>query len=536
MLLFRAIIDFWPFIAIIAGVTGGSVVLTYKFPEKKFQIRKWLHILAVGLTAFAVQLLSTIIPDLISEQQTFRALVLFDEFLILILNFTCILWLAVFCGFFKINGRKSWGIAWFPFALFVILYFIRFMFNIEKLGTGLYFTAIAFYILAFADGFAALFGYKVNPNRKTPLGSSIFLLISFLILIASFKFLSPVVSAFPFWGNPQFIVLFSFFGALMLTALEYQSKNGIDNLNVPVAAAIYLFSFSASPFWLTIVQFHSIYFWGVFFSVISLIVLVYRAKWLTESGIVMALILAYVLFLAQLSILPVLIFFILGTLSGKLPVKNYSKSILSVRISADNKHGKPRDATQVLANGGVPLLIGFLLILNQHSYLSPNIQDLFQGAVPSNFWNRLNWAYWAVMSAALSDTFSSELGMRFGKSPFDIMGFRKLQAGASGGVTWAGVLFGLLGSVIMACFFIFIFSGDVNSERLFKVFSIIILAGVFGTLFDSVLGSLFQRKVKNSIGIFVDDPSENYSLQFWSNDAVNLVSLIVVGIIAFIIT
>jgi hypothetical protein len=105
MFLNRILSDFGIFVAFIAIITGISIGLTYIFPERKFLIRKWLHIFSVGVTAFVTFILSVIVNDLISENQLFEGLQLLDDFLLLIFSINILLWIAVFWGFFKINGR-----------------------------------------------------------------------------------------------------------------------------------------------------------------------------------------------------------------------------------------------------------------------------------------------------------------------------------------------------------------------------------------------------------------------------------------------
>jgi len=537
MFLNRILSDFGIFIAFIAITTGISIGLTYVFPERKFVIRKWLHMFSVGITAFVIYGLSVFIPDSFSENQVFIGLQFFDDFILLILIFNAILWLAVFWGFFNINGRKSWGIAWFPLALFIILYAIRYFAPEKNMGVGLYFSAVVFFILAFADGFAALVGYNFNPASKTRIGSIVFFVITFLILTIAIKY-APIHCLPEIFLDGKCIFLFSLFGALMLSTLEYYSKNGIDNLTVPIGGMFYLVSFTVLPFWEKLEHVHTLFFLGMIFLVLGLIYAVFKMKWLSESGIVLAVILAIVLLVSEMPFLPILGFFVLGTLAGKIP--NYRAVKKSINadenmLATDKKHGKPRDAMQVLANGGIPLLLGlWLIFLNSNFFSELNILNHFTESIAKEKGIYL-LIYWAVMSAALSDTCSSELGMKLGKNPMDILGFRKLQAGASGGITWMGTLFGFLGSLIIGI--LFLVSREVNSRTLFgsnqevwKWFLIISISGFLGTILDSILGSIFQRKKQNIEGLYTDDENSGFTWRYWSNDLVNLVSLLLVSL------
>jgi len=521
MILIRALADFWFLILVIALVTGVSIGLTIRFPEKKFQIRKWLHVIAVGITAYIAFFLSVISQDLISEGENHLTFQLIDEFLILILLFAILLWIAVFAGFSNINGRKSWGIAWFPTALCVLVFTVRFFG--ENVSMGLFYTSVVFFILAFADGFAALIGYRINPNAKTLIGSIVFLISCFLIIYISNHFVFHTMNP-SFFSDWKMNLIYSVFGSLILTVIEYYSKNGIDNLTIPVSAFLYLVFFKNSNMWLTITQMQLGIFFAICAAIIVAVYLVYRLKWLSISGLSMALILAYVMLIAGLSLIPVLIFFILGTLVGKFKASpvvfdSYPK------VESDKKHGKPRDIVQVLSNSGIPLFLALLTILFSGDFFV----ETFSGfSLKVSVFESLNWV---VMSAALCDTWSSEWGIRLGGNPVDILGFRKLQKGASGGVTLMGTLLGLLGSVMMGVFYYFLFSGDDNSTEKLEFFGWVLLSGVLGTFFDSILGSIFQRKVLNESNLYSDDNVSGYSIRYWSNDIVNLVSLVLVAVV-----
>lgn len=539
MFLNRILSDFGIFVAFIAIITGISIGLIYIFPERKFLIRKWLHIFSVGITAFVTFILSVIVNDLISENQVFEGLQLLDDFLLLILAINILLWIAVFGGFFKINGRKSWGIAWFPTSFFILIYAIRFFSPEKNIGAGLYYTATVFFILAIADGFAALVGYKINPIKKTRVGSIVFYCITFIILCLSILYAPYYKVLNAFHMDERNMLIFSFFGALLLSTVEYYSKNGIDNLTVPILGMFYLLCFPILPIWTTTSELSGLSFLGIILIITFLIFLIYKAKWLNESGIVMALILAFILWVSELPFLPILSFFVLGSLAGKLTKKqNYNfdndqTDEISSILSTDKKHGKPRDAIQVLANGGIPLLIGvFLVCMNSNFFSELELFNRFSKPISADHGIWL-LVYWSVMSAALADTWSSELGMRFGKNPIDIMGFRRLSSGASGGITWAGTLFGCLGSVIIG--FLFLISRDGNSLTIqassqeWNWFITISVSGLVGTLLDSILGSLFQKKKRIHNELFADDEESGYTWRYWSNDMVNWISLILVS-------
>jgi uncharacterized protein (TIGR00297 family) len=172
---------------------------------------------------------------------------------------------------------------------------------------------------------------------------------------------------------------------------------------------------------------------------------------------------------------------------------------LNKNVDSDKKHAKPRDAFQVLANGGITLGLSVLFILYKVWYLE--VLMLIS------------------ISVACADTLSSEIGMKFGKKTFGILNFKVLPRGVSGGVSLQGFLGALLGAFIIG-----IFRMD--------FFWIIVIAGFLGSVLDSVIGLLFQAKY-NCDGQISDIESEDLvsGYRFITNDMVNVLSnIIVVGI------
>jgi len=139
------------------------------------------------------------------------------------------------------------------------------------------------------------------------------------------------------------------------------------------------------------------------------------------------------------------------------------------KLNPKNEDNTGRNHTQVLANAGVAAMLSIFYYF--HSI------DFFEYAFVISF------------SVALSDTFSSEIGKRFGGQPIDITTFDAASKGLSGGITLLGTLGGVAGSAIMA-FIYFVFRG----ELIFCVY--IFSFGFLGMIIDSLIGSLFQAKYK----------------------------------------
>lgn len=218
-------------------------------------------------------------------------------------------------------------------------------------------------------------------------------------------------------------------------------------------------------------------------------------------------------------LIPLFFFFISGTLLGKLNSKN--------EIISDEKHGKGRDTWQVLCNGF------------PYAFLAT-----FTDSAP--FYGFTFILMFVSASIAVADTWSSEIGMYFRGNTIDILKLKKLQPGVSGGISLAGTLGGLAGAVCSATICVLLafqeLELDLADLEIAIIFTAIIsAAGFCGMLLDSVLGSAFQLKYKNTkTGDLSDMASAENTIRsgisWMTNDAVNLVSnLIGTGVFALIL-
>ncbi len=98
-------------------------------------------------------------------------------------------------------------------------------------------------------------------------------------------------------------------------------------------------------------------------------------------------------------------------------------------------------------------------------------------------------AFFAAMACALSDTFSSEIGMLSKEKPFDILSGKTIQTGKNGGVSMLGEGVALLGAAIIAMVYWIAFQ-NVSGTIL------VLVSGFLGQVADSVLGSRWEEKRK----------------------------------------
>jgi uncharacterized protein (TIGR00297 family) len=160
-----------------------------------------------------------------------------------------------------------------------------------------------------------------------------------------------------------------------------------------------------------------------------------------------------------------------------------SSSVLSFYRARDKRNlaekfakGHRRDLGQALANGGLAALLAVL------SKLLPVGGGGWEGA-----WF---FACAGAMAAVNADTWATELGVLSPNPPRLITTGRRVEVGASGGVTWLGtgaslggaLLIGLLGGLILR-------QGWTVAGALLLAATV---GGLAGSLFDSLLGATVQ--------------------------------------------
>jgi len=231
-----------------------------------------------------------------------------------------------------------------------------------------------------------------------------------------------------------------------------------------------------------------------------------RKKLLTVGGAVLAgttgLWVCY--FAGFFYILPLMVHFLSSSLISRI----FGRSSLT----SDEKDGKARDAIQVFCNGGIYMLLSTFL----HS--NGQLNEVMLIAMASS------------IAVSASDTWASEIGSGLNGTVIDLLTFKVVPPGISGGISFWGTLAGLAGAGCIALLFL------LNGISGFAT-CVITSAGFAGMLLDSLIGAFFQKKyLQKATGILSDRMLEDSvlisGLGWMSNDLVNLISngVIVLGL------
>ena len=173
----------------------------------------------------------------------------------------------------------------------------------------------------------------------------------------------------------------------------------------------------------------------------------------------------------------------------------------------------PRDAVQVLANG-LPFAVAAVA-----EALAPGQTPMLMAAGAGS------------LAASAADTWATEVGTLVGQTPRSILTGRRLAVGASGGVTLAGSAASLAGAALIAST-VALSPGWTAALLAYPVF----LAGIAGSLTDSLAGALLQRRSwcdacgkATEMRVHSCGAATRHvgGISFIENDAVNLLATIV---------
>jgi uncharacterized protein (TIGR00297 family) len=147
--------------------------------------------------------------------------------------------------------------------------------------------------------------------------------------------------------------------------------------------------------------------------------------------------------------------------------------------TAESRRG--RAASQVAANLGVAALVSSAFVQSwfidsrwfAHATFSPMI--FFSMGL-------------AALAEAAADTASSEIGQVFGGLPRMITTLRRVEPGRDGAISLAGTLAGVVAAALVAAAGTMALRGDRT------MFAIGCAGGVFGLLFDSLLGATLEER------------------------------------------
>jgi uncharacterized protein (TIGR00297 family) len=188
-------------------------------------------------------------------------------------------------------------------------------------------------------------------------------------------------------------------------------------------------------------------------------------------------------------------FFLLGTQATK--VKHDVKATLTVSSNGSAGGEGPRSSVQVLANSACASLLVLLHIWFYGFEGTGNTTSgCFGGGGRGKTADILLMGIISNYAAVTADTLSSELGILSKSKPVLITSLRTVPPGTNGGVTLAGLLAGVAGSVAISVTSLLLLDFcDFGFAKLLEVLLLTTMLGTAGTLLDSFLGAVLQASV-----------------------------------------
>lgn len=341
--------------------------------------------------------------------------------------------------------------------------------------------------------------YRVDCDAKSVQGSMAMFTASFAALLVTSLVYDDSGLAFGVARAqyPAAAILALLAVSLFATAWEALSSRGLDNLTVPVMTAAVLHVCFASGSEHTAFRFAAGAGLGL-----AVAIGAYTARTLQASGALAAFLLAVVIFGigGWAWTIPIFTFFLLSSLLSKW------RQTRKVSFESMFEKSGNRDAAQVAANGS---LIGALALL-WHATGDDRLYLL------------------ALVAAATvtADTWGTEIGVLARRRPRSILTGKSIAPGTSGGISLSGTLGGFAGAAVVtltALPFVALTS---------RQFILIVLAGAFGSIIDSILGATVQAQFRcQRCGMETEKPmhcgvpsEKTRGIPWLRNDAVNLVS------------
>lgn len=245
-----------------------------------------------------------------------------------------------------------------------------------------------------------------------------------------------------------------------------------------------------------------------------------RKKWLTQDGVIAFIIVTSLIFgfggpIWFLAGLPVLI---TGSFLSDFRAKE------KVFLREIFQKGTPRDAGQVLANGGIAALIavgGYFIVSKQPLFI----------------------AYLGSLTVANADTWATEIGVLSKTKPRLITTWKPVEAGTSGAISLLGTVSAFLGSLVIYLFgALLVIAGRIPLSLNSMLVSLMV-GGVGGMFFDSLLGTTIQgRYFCKKCKKFTEKSLHGCGsktvliggLRWFTNDTVNFISIAFGALIALI--
>lgn len=368
------------------------------------------------------------------------------------------------------DAKKSYGLFYFGVVTLVvacITYAVYHYVGVE-LGTKLYYAAgIAYYCLSLGDGLAPVVA-KAFKNKNYELIKNRTLVGTLTVFVVSFL----TVWAFTAITGIKFNLLFMISIASLTCIVEFYGIKGIDNILIDLCVFGY------------ILLYHLNLVGGVLMVLIAvspvLTCLLFLSKSLSFSGGLATLALFYTIgYFSVDNSMPIVFVSVMFLIATVIAI--ISKKVRQRRGEGEGvKH--TRTGKQVLAVGVMAVVSLILYYFTQKTIF--------------------NLLYYVCITEQFADSVASDFGCLTKGKNVNIIGFKPIEKGISGGTSLLGTALALVSAFFLMGIPFALNIGGMNA----LCYVVASLVAFVGTLIDSILGSLFQALYKcEKCGVRVEE-------------------------------
>jgi uncharacterized protein (TIGR00297 family) len=252
---------------------------------------------------------------------------------------------------------------------------------------------------------------------------------------------------------------------------------------------------------------------SVFFFIILIAVIARHIHTLSTSGAIAAVLVGNLIYLG----FGVSGLVVLGVFFSTSSFLSFFKKRKKFEMEDKLEKGSRRDWLQVLANGGVAGICGFIFSVTHDQV----------------------WviAFLTSLACATGDTWSSEIGPLSKYQPISVKTFKHVAAGTSGAISVLGTVWAILGVLLITIVGMFLLSLSLQMACFIFIF------GILGNGIDTYIGAFLQRRYRCIVCSMVIEKNihcENRAnklggYSFMTNDAVNFLATLVSPLLAVII-
>ena len=343
------------------------------------------------------------------------------------------------------GDKYSLGLIYYGVSVTIISALITFLNQ-----TWLVYYGIAYYCLALGDGLAPLVAKFINKDRNPDIYNGKTLFGTITVFVVSLI----IVSLFDLIFDMQFSLLFTISVASLSTIMEIFGARGTDNLTIPLVVFGYLVLHGLGQVTFAVELALALSVLYLPFAGIT------KSLTFTASFVSFIYVVGTAVFGGLEAVVMVFVLYIIAALVSAISTKKFNQITKQVKAKTIRK------SKQILANSSVAFVLTIIYFITKETIF------LF--------------ASFAVLAEEFADSLASDIGRLSKQHPIDILKFKKVKPGISGGISLLGVISALIASFVATSIPFAFFITE------WKALLVVLGVSFVGMFIDSILGSSLQ--------------------------------------------